>query len=69
MTQMKQQAVEMIRRIPDENMVFILGILQNIEEMTNQRAGEDSLESFRAAARNISIDQEAVEQYRLENMV
>ena len=29
MTQMKQQAVEMIRRIPDENMVFILGILQN----------------------------------------
>ena len=34
MTQIKQKAVEMIQRMPDDNMLYVMNFLQNLEEMT-----------------------------------
>lgn len=34
MTQMKEKAVEMIQRMPDDNMLYVINILQNLEAMT-----------------------------------
>ena len=34
MTQMKERAVELIERIPDEKMFYVINILQNLEEMS-----------------------------------
>lgn len=33
MTRIKEKAVEMIQRIPEENMSYVINILQNLEEM------------------------------------
>ena len=35
MTQMKERAVALIERIPDDNMFYVLNILENIEEMSS----------------------------------
>lgn len=35
MTQMKERAVELIERIPDEKMFYVINILQNLEEMSS----------------------------------
>ena len=37
MTQIKEKAVEMIQRIPEENMSYVINILQNLEEMTTNK--------------------------------
>ena len=37
MTQMKERAVELIERMPDDNMFYVINILQNIEEMSSNR--------------------------------
>ena len=34
MTRIKERAVEMIQRIPDADMLYVINILQNLEEMT-----------------------------------
>lgn len=34
MTQMKERAIEMIQRIPDDDMLYVINILQNLEQMT-----------------------------------
>ena len=38
MTQIKERAVEMIQRMPDENMFYVINILQNLEAMSIDRA-------------------------------
>ena len=38
MTQIKERAVEMIQRMPDENMFYVINILQNLESMSVDRA-------------------------------
>ena len=38
MTQIKERAVEMIQRMPDENMFYVINILQNLEAMLADRA-------------------------------
>ncbi len=46
MTLIKEKAVEMIRRMPEDNMLYVVNILQSLEAMTidkekdKQRAGE-----------------------------
>lgn len=37
MTRMKEHAVELIERMPDDNMFYVINILQNIEEMSSNR--------------------------------
>ena len=34
MTPMKEKAVEMIRRMPEDNMTYVINILQNLEAMS-----------------------------------
>lgn len=34
MTQIKERAVEMIERMPEENMYYVINILQNLEAMS-----------------------------------
>lgn len=33
MTQIKERAVELIQRMPDDNMLYVINILQNLEKM------------------------------------
>ena len=40
MTQMKERAVELIERIPDEKMFYVINILQNLEEMSSNRPAD-----------------------------
>ena len=37
MTLMKEKAVEMIRRMPEDNMAYVINILQNLEAMYKNR--------------------------------
>lgn len=37
MTLMKEKAVEMIRRMPEDNMTYVINILQNLEAMSVDR--------------------------------
>ena len=40
MTQMKERAVALIERIPDDNMFYVLNILENIEEMLYNKSDD-----------------------------
>lgn len=51
MTQIKERAVEMIRRMPDDNMVYVINILQNLEAMTMDKDAD--IEQATAALKNI----------------
>lgn len=48
MTQMKERAVELIQRMPDDNMFYVINILQNLEAMTVDKAAdkEQAMEAF-----------------------
>ncbi len=48
MTQMKERAVELIQRMPDDNMFYVINILQNPEAMTADKAAdkEQAMEAF-----------------------
>ncbi len=40
MTRIKEKAVEMIQRMPDDDMFYVINILQNLEEMTAKKDTE-----------------------------
>ena len=40
MTQIKERAVELIERIPDDNMFYVINILQNLEEMSSDKTAD-----------------------------
>lgn len=40
MTRIKERAVEMIQRMPDDDMFYVINILQNLEEMTSKKSTE-----------------------------
>lgn len=44
MTHMKERAVELIERMPDDNMFYVINILQNIEEMSSNRTTDKKQE-------------------------
>lgn len=71
MTKMQEQAIEIIQQIPDSSMVFVIGLLKNIVALdkSEARTPDKKLEKFKAAAGNIEIDSDAVEQYRITNMI
>ena len=37
MTRIKERAVEMIQRMPDDDMLYVINILQNLEEITTKK--------------------------------
>ena len=51
MTRIKEKAVEMIQRMPDDDMFYVINILQNLEEMTakkryRKRTGHGSISGY-----------------------
>lgn len=40
MTLLKEKAVEMIERIPDDNMSYVINILQNLEAMSIEKTAD-----------------------------
>lgn len=40
MTQLKELAVELIERIPDEKMIYVINFLQNLEETSSNRPAD-----------------------------
>ncbi len=51
MTLLKKKAVEMIERIPDENMSYVINILQNLEAMSVSKTAD--MERAAAGLQNI----------------
>lgn len=51
MTLLKERAVEMIRRMPEDNMLYVVNILQSLEAMTIDK--EKDKERARAALADI----------------
>lgn len=51
MTLIKEKAVEMIQRMPDDNMFYVINILQNLEAMSMDK-GKDR-QKAKAALENI----------------
>lgn len=49
MTLIKEKAVEMIRRMPEDNMTYVINILQNLEAMSIDR-NEDKKRAKNALA-------------------
>ena len=55
MTLMKEKAVEMIRRMPEDNMTYVINILQNLEAMSVDRS-EDKKRAQNALAEILSME-------------
>lgn len=55
MTLMKEKAVEMIRRMPEDNMTYVLNILQNLEAMSIDRS-EDKKRAQNALMEMLSME-------------
>ena len=55
MTLMKEKAVEMIRRMPEDNMTYVLNILQNLEAMSIDRS-EDKKRAQNALMEILSVE-------------
>ncbi len=55
MTFMKEKAVEMIRRMPEDNMTYVINILQNLEAMSVDRS-EDKKKAQNAIAEILSME-------------
>lgn len=55
MTLMKEKAVEMIRRMPEDNMTYVINILQNLEAMSIDR-NEDKKRAKNALAEILGME-------------
>lgn len=55
MTLMKEKAVEMIRRMPEDNMTYVINILQNLEAMSIDR-NEDKKRAQNALVEILSME-------------
>lgn len=51
MTMIKERAVEMIQRMPEENMLYVMNILQNLEAMSTDK--EKDKQKAETALKNI----------------
>lgn len=60
MTQMRKKALEMLERLPDEKMIYIFNILQNIEalsmsgEIQREETGETAFATLMRYSRSLS---------------
>jgi len=55
MTLMKERAVEMIKRMPEDNMTYVINILQNLEAMSVDR-DEDKRKAKAALADILNME-------------
>ncbi|MBD5506162.1 MAG: dihydrodipicolinate reductase [Lachnospiraceae bacterium] len=62
MTLIKEKAVEMIRRMPDDNMLYVVNILQSLEAMTIDKE-KDKQEARSALADILSMEKRLPEDF------
>ena len=62
MTLIKEKAVEMIRRMPDDNMLYVINILQSLEAMTIDKE-KDKQEARSALADILSMEKRLPEDF------
>ena len=55
MTLMKEKAIEMMRRMPEDNMTYVINILQNLEAMSIDR-NEDKKRAKNALAEILDME-------------
>lgn len=65
MTLMKEKAVEMIRRMPEDNMMYVINILQNLEAMSVDRS-EDKKKAQNALAEILSMEKRLPDDFNPE---
>ena len=62
MTLMKEKAVEMIRRMPEDNMTYVINILQNLEAMSIDR-NDDKKRAQNALAEILSMEKRLPDEF------
>ena len=62
MTLIKEKAVEMIRRMPDDNMLYVVNILQSLEAMTIDKE-KDKQKAKSALADILSMEKRLPEDF------
>ena len=62
MTLIKEKAVEMIRRMPDDNMLYVVNILQSLEAMTIDKE-KDKQKARSALADILSMEKRLPEDF------
>ena len=62
MTLIKEKAVEMIRRMPDDNMLYVVNILHSLEAMTIDKE-KDKQEARSALADILSMEKRLPEDF------
>lgn len=65
MTLMKEKAVEMIRRMPEDNMAYVINILQNLEAMSIDK-NEDKKRAQNALAEILSMEKRLPDDFDLK---
>ena len=44
MTQLREQAIEMIKEIPEDKIIYVWNILKNVKDLSEESKREDNLE-------------------------
>lgn len=61
----KEKAVEMIRRMPENNMLYVINILKNLEEMSGDRE-EDQKKAERALEAVLNLEKRLPENFNFK---
>lgn len=77
MTMIKERAVEMIQRMPEENMLYVMNILQNLEAMSadkekDKQKAETALKNILEMEKRLPEDfdpEKELQEARMENCV
>lgn len=77
MTIIKERAVEMIQRMPEENMLYVMNILQNLEAMSedkekDKQKAETALKNILEMEKRLPEDfdpEKELQEARMENCV
>lgn len=68
MSETKAKAIDMILRIPDENMTYVIGFLQHLEREKEARKTR-KMQAFFSAAEAVQVDSDAIANLREESMI
>ena len=73
MSENQAKAMDIILRIPDESMAYVIGVLQNLEALAERpvpmgsKAGK--MQAFFSAAGKVRVDADAIASLREESMI
>ena len=70
MSESKAKAIDIILRIPDESMTYVIGVLQNLEGLALKPARKTrTMQAFFSAAGQVQVDAEAITDLREERLL